>query len=131
MVPEEHDVNVSAQSDVERQIPADVVGIVVNHDLVSVPHPVVAVTVVIRGNAEIETAEPEAIASSAGQMPNVPAANSARKVPVLPRVVEVIVAISRAGFVADPFAVRMDVRSIGVPSRVVIMRRFRSGRLMG
>jgi len=131
MVPEEHDVNVSAQPDVERQIPADVVGVVVNHNLVAVPHPVIAEADVIGCDAEIETAEPEAAGASADQMPYVVPANSARKVAVRPGVIEMVIAVSRTGIVPDPFTVRVDVRSIGVPGCIVIMSRLRSGCLMG
>lgn len=123
-------MNVGAQPDVERQVPADVVRVVVNHDLVTVPHPVVAEAVVIGGNAEIETAEPEAVARSAGQMPNVAAANSSGKVPVLPRVIDVVVGVSRAGLVPDPFAVGVNVWSIGVPGRIGITTLLRCGRGM-
>ena len=123
-------MNVGAQPHVERQIPADVVRVVVNHDLVIVPQPVVAEAVIIRGNAEIETAEPEAVASSTAQPPNVAAANSSRKVPVLPRVIEVVVGVPRTGFVSDPFAVGVNVRSIRVPGRIAIVLRLRTGRCM-
>lgn len=63
-------------------------------------------------------------------MPNVATANSAGKVPVLPRVIEVIVGVSRAAIVSNPFAIGVDVRSIGVPGRVAIVPRLRCGRGM-
>ena len=130
MVPEELDVSVGAQPDVERQIPADVVRVIVDHDLVTVPHPVIAVVVVIGGNAKVETAEPKAIASSTSEMPNVAAANSAAKSPVLPRVIEVIVGVAGSALVSDPFAVVVNVRGLGVPGRIGIMMLLRGGRGM-
>jgi hypothetical protein len=109
------DVNVGTQPDVKRQVPADVVGVVINHDLVTVPYPIVAISEIIRGNAEIESPEPETAGSTARQMPNMAGPESARKVPVLPGVIEVVVGISRAAIVPDPFAIGVNVRSIGVP----------------
>lgn len=130
MVPQKHDVDVGAQSDVERQVPADVVRIVVNHNLVTVPHPTVAEANVIGGDTEVEPPKPEATGPSAGQMPNVAAANSARKVAMLPGVIEVVVGITRAGVVTNPFAIGVNVRRIGVPGRVAKMTFFRSRRRM-
>lgn len=129
-VAEELDVNVGTQPDVERQVPTDVVRIVVNHNLVTVPEPVVAVADVSGSNTEIETAEPEAAGPSSRQMPNVAAANSAREAPMLPRVIEVVAGVPGTGIVSDPFAVGVNVRGIGVPGRVVEMLRLSRGSRM-
>jgi hypothetical protein len=50
---EKLDVNVSAQPDVKGQVPVDVVRIVIDHHLVVVPLPAVAVAVFIRGNVSL------------------------------------------------------------------------------
>jgi len=52
-------VNVGAKPYVIRQIPSDVVRIFVDHDLIRIPEPVTAEAEVIRGDAEVEPAEPE------------------------------------------------------------------------
>jgi hypothetical protein len=50
--PQVHDVNVRTQPDVVGQIPAVVVGIGVNHDVITVPDPVVAIIVIVGRNLE-------------------------------------------------------------------------------
>ena len=50
---EKLDVNVSAQPGVKGQVPVDVVRIVIDHHLVVVPLPAVAVAVFIRGNVSL------------------------------------------------------------------------------
>src|SRR5580693_330199 len=56
------DVDVSAETDVVGEVPAVVVWVVVDDDLVGAPVPVTAEAVVSWGDIEIETAEPEALA---------------------------------------------------------------------
>ena len=63
-------------------------------------------------------------------MPNVATANPARKVPVLPRMINVIAGVTRTGIVSNPLAVVVNVRSLRVPGRVGIMTFLRSGRGM-
>src|SRR5208337_255197 len=58
---EKHDVNVSPQPHVIGEVPAEVIRILINHDLVRNPEPVIAKAVVVRGNAEVEAAKPEAL----------------------------------------------------------------------
>jgi hypothetical protein len=64
-------------------------------------------------------------------MPHVASANSAGKAAVLPRVIEVIAGITRARVVPDPFAIGVNVWCIGVPGRVAIVLRLRSGSAVG
>jgi hypothetical protein len=81
-----------------------VVRIVIDNDIVAVPQPVVAEADVIRGNAEIEAAEPESVRTAATEMPNVTATEAAGKASVLPGMIEVVVRIIGAGVVANPLA---------------------------
>lgn len=115
-------VNVGSESDVVRQIPANMVGVLVNDNFIATPDPVVAVGDIIRRNAEIETAEPEALRPASGEMPDVRAAETCRKVPVLPRAVEMIVRIVRRGVVPNPLSVRVHVGRIGVPGPITEIR---------
>lgn len=48
-------------------------------------------------------------------MPDVASTETAREVPVLPRMVKMVVRIVTAGIVPDPLAVRMNVRSVRMP----------------
>jgi len=86
-----------------------VVRIVIDNNIVAVPQPVVAEADVIRGNAEIE---------------------AAGKASVLPGMIEVVVRIIGAGVVANPLAVSVDVRRIGMAGLVVKVTGFLSGRGM-
>ena len=103
------------------------VGIIVDDDVVAVPKPVVAEADVIGGDAEIEATEPEAIGTASCEMPNVAAAKAAGEVSVLPGVIEVVVRIVWAGVVADPFAVGVDVRRVGMTGLVVEVTVFLGG----
>src|SRR5271157_2930365 len=96
-------MHVRPETHVISQVPADVIRIVIDRDLIGVPQPVAAVADVHRGNAEVEPAEPEAAWTSAAQPPNVPSADSAREPPVLERMIQVIPRIVRSAIVPDPF----------------------------
>jgi hypothetical protein len=102
--PHIHDVHIGAEPDVVSQVPAIVVGIFVNHDIVAIPKPVAAIT-------DVE---------------------GAGEVSMLPGMIEMIVDVGPAGVVADPLAVVMNVGSIGMPRLVVEMlgglRRMRRAR---
>lgn len=105
---------IGAKANVVGEIPAIVVGIVVDHNLVAVPIPIVAVGIVIGCDAEIEAAEPEAFAIAAGDPPDVATANAAGETAMLPDTIEMIVGIIAAGFVADPLVIVVNVRSVGM-----------------
>ena len=94
-------MHVGAEADVVREILAVVVGIFVDHDLVGLPEPIVAIAEIIRCDAEIKAAEPETAGASAREMPDVAAAETAGKVAVLPRMIHVVVRIVAAGIVAS------------------------------
>src|SRR5580692_311408 len=77
-------VNVGAQPRVVSEIPAVMVGVFVDHDLVAVPEPVSAQGQVKRGNAERPAVEPEAAGAASANAPYVPAAEAAGEVAMLP-----------------------------------------------
>ena len=114
-------MNVGAQPGVVGKVPADVVGVFVDHDVVAVPIPVIDVGEVKRSNAEVEAAEPEAAGIAAFEAPAVSATESAVEAAMFPGVVEVEADIVTAALVADPFAVVVDVRGFGVPFTVAEM----------
>ena len=55
-----HHVDVGAQPDVIGEIPANVIRVFIDYDLIGVPVPAIAVTDVVRSHTKIETAKPEA-----------------------------------------------------------------------
>ena len=117
-VAEEGDVDVGAEAHVVGQVEAIVVGIFVDDYLVGAPLPVVAETVVVGEDAEVEAAEPEAIAAASFDAEDVAAAEAAVEMAMLPGMIDVVVGIIAAGIVADPFAISVHVGSFGV-SRLV------------
>lgn len=57
-------MNVGAEPGVVREIPAHVIGIVVKHDVVTIPEPIGAGVNLERRDAESVTTKPEAIGTS-------------------------------------------------------------------
>jgi hypothetical protein len=113
-ISQKFDMDVSSQPDVVSKIPAVVVGILVDHDLIRAPVPSIAEGEVNGSDCEVETAEPKALSIATGNTPNVALTESAVEVAVLPGMIEVIVRIIGAGIVADPFIVGVDVRGVGM-----------------
>jgi len=74
----------------------------IDHDVVSIPKPVVAVVVVGRGNAEEEAVKAEAFAAAAAETIDVGGTEGAWKMSVLPGTIEVVICIVPAGIMADP-----------------------------
>jgi hypothetical protein len=110
-VPEKGHVHVRTEARVVGEIPAHVVRVIVNHDLVRVPVPVAAVADIVWRDAEIKAGEPESARAAAGQPPPMVRAKASGKVAVLPRAVEVVVRIVGSRVVTNPVIVRrIDVR---------------------
>lgn len=97
-------MNICTESDIIGQVPAIVVGIGIENDVIRVPGPVRASIVVILRDAEEEISEPEVIARATAKPINVGTASGARKAPVLPRMIEMVVRIIPTGAVANPRA---------------------------
>jgi hypothetical protein len=114
------DVHVSAEANVVGKVPAVMVRIVVEYDLVSAPDPIVAEAVVSGGHTEIETAEPEALAVATFDAPHVALADASGEAAMLPGMIQMIVGIVAAGIVAYPLIVGVNVRSFGVAGFVGI-----------
>lgn len=95
-------MDIFACADVVSQIPADMVGIVVDHDIVIVPKPVAAIVIVVWRDLEEEATNIEPISTAAAQSPNVPWAKAGSEMPVLPGMVKMIVLVIAARIVANP-----------------------------
>jgi hypothetical protein len=113
------DVDVSAEAGVVGEVPAGVVRIFVDNDLVGVPEPAVDVAKVVRGYAKVEASKPEAGWATTAQTPDVGGAEAAVEVAVLPGMVEMVVGVVAAGIVAYP-VVFVDVRGVGMAGMVDI-----------
>jgi hypothetical protein len=110
-VAEEFDVDVGAQADVVGQVPADVVGVFVDDDVVAGPVPVVAIGKVKGSNAEVEAAEPEAARTAASETPDVFGAKASSEMTVRPGMIEMEAGVVGALLMADPVALGVNVRT--------------------
>lgn len=124
-------VNVSAQSHVVGKVPADVVRIVIDDDLIAIPEPVIGKANIKGSDAEEEAAKPETARSAALNPENVPRAKAAPKMSVLPGTIKVVMRIVTAGIMADPFVVGVNMGRVRM-SRLVVERAIvRCGTLPG
>jgi hypothetical protein len=98
-------VDVGPESRVVREIPAVVIGILVDDHMVRIPQPAVHEWVIVRRHAEVETIEPEAFARTTSQAEDVTRPKAASEASALPRMIQVVMRIQTAGIVADPSAV--------------------------
>jgi hypothetical protein len=127
-------VHICAEPHVVRKIPADVIGVFVDHNLVGVPQPAVAKSYVSRGYISIPPVEPEAPRAAAAKMPHVPAAKPAGEPAMRKRLVQMIARIVWACIVAYPcLPVHMGcVRVAGLVAEVTVwfdrVRRAMKGR---
>ena len=97
------------------EVPAWVVGIFVENDVVAIPVPAIAETEVIWGDTEIESAKPESTGTTTGKMPSVVRPEASGKAAMLPGMIEMVVRVIGAGIVSDPRTVFMNMRSVGCP----------------
>src|ERR1019366_10152954 len=77
-------VNVHAQAYIIGELPAVVVRVVIEHDVVAVPQPAVRVAVLIRGDLEVVTVDIETLATAALHPPHMLGADRAGEASVLP-----------------------------------------------
>jgi hypothetical protein len=104
-----------------------VIWILINHDLVRIPEPVIAKAVVVWGNAKVEAAKPEALPVPSCKPKDMAGTEPAREAPMLPRMIEMVVRIITAGVMPDPLITAIDVRGVRVPGLVAIIAVLRGG----
>lgn len=107
-------MHVRPGTDVVSQVPAQVIGIFVEHDVVRIPEPVAAVGNVIGSYGKVISAEPEALRISSRQPPAMLWPEAACEVPTLPGMIQVIVRVVAPGAMPDPFSVGVNVRCVGM-----------------
>jgi hypothetical protein len=105
-------VDVRAEPYVICKIPTVVVRVLIDHDLIGIPEPVIAVSEIVLGDAKIKAAEPETARASSDNPPDVAATEASGKPSVLPGMIQMIVDIVTPSIVADPSIVLdINVRS--------------------
>ena len=106
-------MNVGAEAHVVGQVVARVVRVFVDHDVVGVPEPAIAICQVKGRNVPVPAVEPEPAGAAAAEVPNVPASKSAGKAAMGKGLIDVIVCVAAASVMADPF-VSIHVGNIGM-----------------
>ena len=96
------------------------IGILVDHDLIGVPEPVVTEHDIERRNAEEEPAEPETSRAAAFEPKEMPAAEPAGESAMRPRMIEMKVAVVTANAMPNPLAIPVHVRRVGMSSTVAV-----------
>jgi hypothetical protein len=124
------DVDVGAKSRVVGQVPAIVIGIFVDHDVVAAPIPAIDECEIERRDAPIIVAEPKTVGTASAQAPHVAATEAACEAAMLKGVIEVVAGVRAPSVMPYPFIVVVNVRSFGVafliamghPRRVFVLR---------
>src|SRR6266496_4097995 len=116
-------MSIGTQPYVIREVPSLMVRVVIHHNFIRIPEPVVDEVVIVRRNAEKEVAEPEAFSMPACKPPDVLPSDASAEVPMFPRMFEVKMGIVAAGFVSHPLIVRVNVRRLWMawPVRKAVM----------
>ena len=81
------------------------VGVVVDYDVVAIPLPIAAIIVIVGRDLKEKPSDVEPIPVAAVQPPDVLRADGARKVSMLPGMIEVIVRIVSSAVVPYPFVI--------------------------
>ena len=115
LIPQVHDVGVGTESGVIGEVPAGVVGIGIDYDVVVIPQPSVGIVVVVGRNLEKVAVDIKSIAVTAAKPPDVLRPDAAVEPPVFPRMIEMIVGIVGSGVVSHPLiCFGVDVRGLGM-----------------
>ena len=107
-------MGVGSEPDVVGEVPADVIGIIVDDDVVRIPEPSVTETNVVGSYGEEETAEPETAGTTATEAPHMAAPETAGEATMLPGMIQMVMSVVAAGIMAYPLSATIHVRSIGV-----------------
>ena len=106
------------KSDVVCDVPADMIGILVDHNGVAIPEPVINVAKLAWEYAEIVTVKPEPPAVPALQPEDMTASKAARKASMFPRMIKAEALIIRSRIVANPPIVRVHVGRVRMSGSV-------------
>jgi hypothetical protein len=88
-----------------------VVRVIVDHDLITIPEPIIAEGVIGLGNTEEESAKPKTRWTASPKAEDMTPTDAARKSPMFERPVDMVPGIIAARVVADPLIVCVNVGS--------------------
>src|ERR1700689_3495780 len=95
-------MRIGGKSHVVGEIPADMIRVVIDHDVVAVPEPVCAISGVEGCDREEECTHRKSVRVASVKPPDVARPDGTGKVTVFPGMVEMIVRIIAAGVMTDP-----------------------------
>ena len=113
-------VDVGSETRIVGEIPTGMIGILIEHDFIGIPHPVVCERHVRGCHCPITSPEEEAIGTATAQTPVMLGAEAAIPAAMLPRIIKVVAAIIATAVVAHPVTAVVDVRAVGMPGVIDI-----------
>jgi len=106
-------VHVGTEAHVVGEVPAWVVWIIVNHDVIAIPEPAVAVAVIVRCYVKIKPVEPEPAGSAAAKPPAMAGTETTVEVAMRKWMIQVVMLIVPACIMADPSVMAIIVIDVG------------------
>ncbi len=114
-------MDVGSETHVVGEVPAIVVRIFVDDNLVAIPVPIPCESKVDRGDIPVPPVEPESIGTAAREVPSVGWTEAAAEATMLPRMLKMEACIITAGIMPYPVVRRIDVRRIGMAGLVAVV----------
>jgi hypothetical protein len=118
------DVDVSSRAGIVSQVPARVIRIFVDHDIIAVPVPIVDVTVIEWRDPEIESVKPKTVPVAATQVEHMAGTETACEVPVLPWMILMKTWVVAALIMSNPLIVSVNVRRVRMPGLIRVIAVF-------
>ena len=112
-------MDAGSEPDVIGEVPADVIGVIVDDNFVGIPEPSATEANVVGSYGEVEAAEPETAGATACEAPHMTAAETAGEAAMLPRMIQMVMRVVAAGIMARPLSIGMHVGSFGMSFLVV------------
>lgn len=81
------------------------VRVIVNHDLIAIPEPIIAERVIRLGNTEEESAKPKPLWTASRKVKDMTTTDAARKSSMFERPVDVVPAVVSARLMPDPLII--------------------------
>lgn len=106
------------------------VRVIIDHDLVTIPEPVIAEAVVGLGNTEEESAKPKTLGTASSKAEDMTLTDAARKSSMFKRPVDMVPGIVAARVMPDPLIVCMHVGSFRMSGFIRKTTALRRGRLL-
>ena len=114
-------MNVDPKAGIVRKVPARMIGVVVDDDVIGVPQPAVDIVYVPGRDRPVPVVEIEAAWIASAEPPNVVRPEATRPAAVLPWMVHVIVGVVAAGVMPNPYFAFINMRRIGMVGLITVI----------